>query len=90
MGGGDLNSAEVPDSHFHPSVEGFTLRGCLPPNYAKEANQVKVTVLIENLQVEIDGKKYSISVKDGTIMVYSEDGVKVIGGSKLGRWLMIK
>ena len=51
---------------------------------------MKVTVLIENLQVEIDGKKYSISVKDGTIMVYSEDGVKVIGESKLGKWLVIK
>jgi len=56
----------------------------------KEANQMKVTVLIENLQVEIDGKKYSISIKDGAIQIYSDDGVKVIRESELGRWLMIK
>jgi hypothetical protein len=51
---------------------------------------MKVTVTIENLQVEMDGKLYQISVKDGTIMVYSDDGVEVIDKSKLGKWLIIK
>ena len=51
---------------------------------------MKVTVIMENLQVEMDGKLYQISVKDGTIMVYSDNGVKVIGESKLGKWLIIK
>jgi hypothetical protein len=61
-----------------------------PPPHGKEAKQVKVTVLIENLKVEMDGKLYQISVKDGTIMVYSDDGVEVIDKSKLGKWLIIK
>ena len=50
----------------------------------------KVTVLLDNLQVEIDGKTYSISVKDGGITIQSDDGVEVVDRSKLGKWLVIK
>jgi len=43
----------------------------------KERSQsMKVTVIMENIQVEMDGKKYQISTKDGTIMIYSDDGVE--------------
>ena len=51
---------------------------------------MKVTIILENFHVEMDGKEYEISVKDGKIMVYSNDGVKVVDKSKLGKWLIIK
>jgi hypothetical protein len=51
---------------------------------------MKVTVVIENLRVEMNDKVYQISVKDGTIMVYSDDGVEVQDKSQLGKWLIIK
>lgn len=51
---------------------------------------MKVVLQTSDLQIEIDGKEYVISFKDGAITIYSEDGVKVIEQSKLGRWLMVK
>ena len=51
---------------------------------------MQVTVIMENLKVQMNDKVYQISAKDGTIMVYSDDGVEVVDKSKLGKWLVIK
>ena len=51
---------------------------------------MQVTVIMENLKVEMNDKEYQISTKDGTIMVYSDDGVEVVDKSKLGKWVVIK
>lgn len=52
--------------------------------------EAKLTILMENLQFEIDDKQYSISIKDRAIVIQSDDGVEVIEKSERGRWLKIK
>jgi hypothetical protein len=51
---------------------------------------VKVILQTSDLLIELDGKEFVISSKDGAISIYSEDGVKVIDESKIGRWVTLK
>jgi hypothetical protein len=51
---------------------------------------MQVTVIMDNLKVQMNDKVYQISTKDGTIMIYSDDGVEVVDKSKIGKWVVIK
>jgi hypothetical protein len=51
---------------------------------------VKVILQTSDLLIELDGKEFVISFKDGAISIYSEDGVKVVEESKIGRWVTLK
>ena len=51
---------------------------------------MKVILQTKDLQIVIDGKEYVISFKNQAITIFSEDGVKVVEESEMGRWIMLR